>query len=88
MKEIIAVVVVGVALAGLIWNGQSSINARLAGLDDRLHGVETELAGLRGRFDGMDAQLAFLRDDITSRDALIGADNTQGTAQATPGNDG
>ncbi len=84
--EMIAIIAVGVALAGLVLKGQHGLGKRvdeirrdtgevrkdIAGLDTRLRAVETGLAELRGRFDGMDGQLAFLRDYITGRNERTG----------------
>ena len=84
--EMITIIAVGVALAGLVLRGQHGLGKRveelrqnidglrkdIAGLDTRLRAVETGLAELRGRFDGMDGQLAFLRDYITGRNERAG----------------
>ncbi len=84
--EMITIIAVGVALAGLVLKGQHGLGKRvdeirkdtgelrkdIAGLDTRLRAVETGLAELRGRFDGMDGQLAFLRDYITGRNERAG----------------
>ena len=84
--EMITIIAVGVALAGLVLKGQHGLGKRvdeirkdtgelrkdIAGLDTRLRAVETGLAELRGRFDGMDGQLAFLRDYITRRNERAG----------------
>ncbi len=84
--EMIAIIAVGVALAGLVLKGQHGLGKRvdeirrdtgelrkdIAGLDTPLRAVETGLAELRGRFDGMDGQLAFLRDYITGRNERAG----------------
>lgn len=84
--EMITIIAVGVALAGLVLKGQHGLGKRvdeirrdtgelrkdIAGLDTRLRAVETGLAELRERFDGMDGQLAFLRDYITGRNERTG----------------
>ena len=84
--EMITIIAVGVALAGLVLKGQHGLGKRvdeirrdtgelrkdIAGLDTRLRAVETGLAELRGRFDGMDGQFAFLRDYITGRNERAG----------------
>ena len=79
--EMIAIVAVGVALAGLMLRGQHGLDKRvddlrndIAGLDTRLRAVEGGLAELRGRFDGMDSQLGFLRDYITGRNERPGTE--------------
>ena len=72
--ETIAILAVGVALAGLMLRGQHSLDRRvdelrrdldklrgdIAGLDARLRSVETGLAELRG-------QMAMVRDYIMGR---------------------
>ena len=58
--ELIAILAVGVALAGLILNGLRSVNSRLDGFDQRLRAVETGLAEVKG-------QLTIIRDYISGR---------------------
>ncbi len=65
--EMIAIIAVGVALAGLMLRGQHGLDKRIdelrndiARLDDRLRAVETGLAEVKG-------QLAFVRDYIRGR---------------------
>ncbi len=65
--ELIAILAVGVALAGLMLRGQHGLDRRidelrqdLAGLDTRLRAVETGLAEVKG-------QLTIVRDYITGR---------------------
>lgn len=84
--EMITIIAVGVALAGLVLKGQHGLGIRVdelrqnidglrkdtAGLYTRLRAVEKGLAELRGRFNGMDGQLAFLRDHITGRNEPAG----------------
>ena len=78
--ELIAIVAVGVALAGLMPRGQHSLDRRvdelrkdIAGLDTRLRTVETGLAEIKG-------QLTIVRDYIAGRNlpgpetAELGAD--------------
>ena len=77
--ELIAIVAVGVALAGLMLRGQHSLDRRvdelrkdIAGLDTRLRTVETGLAEIKG-------QLTIVRDYIAGRNlppetAELGAD--------------
>lgn len=78
--EMIAIVAVGVALAGLMLRGQHSLDRRvdelckdIAGLDARLRTVETGLAEIRG-------QLTIVRDYITGR-------NMRAPEAAEPGAD-
>ncbi len=63
--ELIAILAVGVALAGLILNGLRSVNSRLDGFDQRLRAVETGLAEVKG-------QLTIIRDYISGRNARGG----------------
>ena len=78
--ELIAIVAVGVALAGLMLRGQHSLDRRvdelrkdIAGLDTWLRTVETGLAEIKG-------QLTIVRDYIAGRNlpgpetAELGAD--------------
>lgn len=67
--EMIAIIAVGVALAGLMLRGQHGLDKRIdelrndiARLDDRLRAVETGLAEIKG-------QLAIVRDYIRGRNA-------------------
>ncbi len=60
--ELIAILAVGVALAGLILNGLRGVNTRLDGFDSRLRDVETGLAEIKG-------QLTIVRDYISGRNA-------------------
>ena len=67
--EMIAIIAVGVALAGLMLRGQHGLDRRvdelrndIARLDDRLRAVETGLAEVKG-------QLAIVRDYIRGRNA-------------------
>lgn len=60
--ELIAILAVGVALAGLILNGQRGVNTRLDGFDERLRAVETGIAEVKG-------QLTIVRDYISGRNA-------------------
>ena len=67
--EMVAIVAVGVALAGLMLRGQHGLDRRvdelrndIGRLDDRLRAVETGLAEVKG-------QLAIVRDYIRGRNA-------------------
>ena len=60
--ELIAILAVGVALAGLILNGLKGVNTRLDGVDKRLRAVETALAEVKG-------QLTIVCDYISGRNA-------------------
>lgn len=71
--ELIAILAVGVALAGLMLRGQHGLDkrvdelrrdltSRIDGLDARLRSVETGLAEVKG-------QLTIVRDYITGRNA-------------------
>ncbi len=58
--EMIAILAVGVALAGLMLSGRRAVDdlrrdltARMDRIDERLHAVEAGQAELRGRFDGI-----------------------------------
>ena len=77
--ELIAILAVGAALAGLILNGLRGVNTRLDGfdrrmdsIDERLRAVETALAEVKG-------QLTIVRDCISGRNAR-GREPTEASA--------
>ena len=67
--ETIAIVAVGIALAGLILNGQRIIGARLDRLDARIDKVEAGQAELRERMAHLEGLLEGLREAIVHRSA-------------------
>ena len=74
--EIIAIVTVGVAIAGLILNGQRGLRAEIAGLRGEIVGlrgeiteIRSELARLRERMAHLEGLLEGLREAITHRAA-------------------
>lgn len=48
--EVLAIMVVGVSLAGLILSGQSSINSRIGRLEAAVHALAERVARLEGAF--------------------------------------
>ena len=67
--EIIAILGVGIALAGLILNGQRGLRAEIAGLRGEIAEVRAELAQLRERMAHLEGLLEGLREAISVRSA-------------------
>ena len=65
--EIIAILGVGVALAGLILNGQRGLRADIAGLRGEIAEIRAEIAQLRERMAHLEGLLEGLREAITGR---------------------
>ena len=64
--ELIAILAIGVALAGLILQGQRSLGARIDGVENslsaRIDGVESSLGA---RMDRIEAELREIRDRLS-----------------------
>lgn len=74
--ELIAILAVGVALAGLILNGQRGVNVRLDGIDKRIDGIDKRMDGIDERLRAVETalaevkgQFAIVRDYISGRNA-------------------
>lgn len=81
--ELIAILAVGVALAGLILNGLKGVNKRLDGVDKRMDGFDKRMDDFGRRMDSIDerlravetalaevkGQLTIVRDYISGRNA-------------------
>ena len=65
--EIIAILGVGIALAGLILNGQRGLRAEIAGLRGEIAEVRAEVAQLRERMAHLEGLLEGLREAISGR---------------------
>ncbi|MDE0408966.1 MAG: hypothetical protein OXN81_14040 [Alphaproteobacteria bacterium] len=79
----IAILAVGVALAGLVLNGQRGVNVRLDGIDKRIDGIDKRMDSIDKRMDSIDerlravetalaevkGQLTIVRDYISGRNA-------------------
>ena len=84
--ELIAILAVGIALAGLILNGLRGVNTRLDGFDKRMDGFDKRMDGFDKRMDSIDerlravetalaevkGQLTIVRDYISGRNARGG----------------
>ena len=69
--ELIATLAIGVALAGLILQGQRGLGARMdrleARLDARMDGLEAELREIRDRLSRLEGKMDFLEAYIVGR---------------------
>ena len=69
--ELIAILAVGAALAGLILQGQRGLGARMdrleARLDARMDGLEAELREIRDRLSRLEGKVDFLESYIVRR---------------------
>ncbi len=69
--ELIAILAIGVALAGLILQGQRGLGARMdrleARLDARMDGLEAELREIRDRLSRLEGKMDFLEGYIVRR---------------------
>ena len=65
--EIIAILGVGIALAGLILNGQRGLRGEIAGLRGEIAAVRAEVAQLRERMAHLEGLLEGLREAISGR---------------------
>ena len=65
--EMIAIVAVGVALAGVILTGQRGVRAEIAGLRGEIAEIRDGVAQLRERMAHLEGLLEGLREAITGR---------------------
>ena len=63
--ELIAILAVGVALAGLILRGQSGLGRRMDRLDGRMDRLEARMDGLDERLRAVEAAIAEIRGQLT-----------------------
>lgn len=73
--ELIAILAVGVALAGLVLQGQSSLGRRLDkrmdGLEVRMDGLDKRMDRLEGRMDRLEARMDSLDERLRAVEAAI-----------------
>ena len=67
--EIIAIVAVGVALAGVILTSNRGLRQDIRRLDERITGLEARIGELRERMAHLEGLLEGLRESITGRAA-------------------
>lgn len=67
--ELIAILAVGVALAGLILNGLKGVNTRLDGVDKRMDSIDERLRAVETGLAEVKGQLTIVRDYISGRNA-------------------
>ena len=65
--EIIAILAVGVALAGLILTSSRGLRQDMRRLDERISGLESQIGELRERMAHLEGLLEGLREAITGR---------------------
>ena len=67
--ELIAILAVGVALAGLTLRGHHGLGARIDGLDARMDRLDARMdrfeARVDARFDGLEAEMREIRDRLS-----------------------
>lgn len=71
--ELIAILGTGVALAGLIWQGQRGLGTRIDRLELRLDRVEAGLQEIRDRLSRLEGKMDFLEGYIVRRNEQPGA---------------
>ena len=71
MPELIAILGIGVALAGVIWQGLRRIDSRIdrveSGLGERIDRVENVLVEIRDRLSRLEGKMDFLEGYIVRR---------------------
>ena len=77
--ELIAILAVGVALAGLILNGLKGVNTRLDGVDKRMDSIDERLRAVETGLAEVKGQLTIVRDYISGRNAR-GREPTEASA--------
>ena len=65
--ELIAILAVGVALAGLMLRGHHGLGARMDRLKVRMDGIEAELKEIRDRLSRLEGKVDFLEGYIVRR---------------------
>ncbi len=69
--ELIAILGVGIALAGMIWQGQRSLRtdlgARMDRIEARMDGIEGQLREIRDRLARLEGKVDFLEAWISGR---------------------
>ena len=65
--ELIGIVTVGVALAGVILTSSRGLRQDMRRLDERISGLESQIGELRERMEHLEGLLEGLREAITGR---------------------
>ena len=66
--ELIAILAVGAALAGLILQGQRGLGLRMDRLEARMDRLEAEMREVRDRLSRLEGKMDFLEGQILRRD--------------------
>ena len=69
--EIVSIVAVGIALAGVILTGQRQMRAEIAVLKQEVSGMNARLARLEGVVSGMDTRLLRLEGVVNGMDVRV-----------------
>ena len=84
--EMIAILAVGAALAGLMWQGQRGLRAdlradqqnlraellgRMDGLESRMDGLESRMDRIEGRMDRIEGRLTELGDRVSRIEGML-----------------
>lgn len=70
--ELVAILAVGVALAGLILNGQNHANRRIDALEQRLEGrIDALEQQVNQRFDRLESRLAALEQRVARLEGVL-----------------
>ena len=76
--ELIAILAVGVALAGLILNGLKGVNKRLDGVDKRMDGFDRRMDSIDERLRAVETALAEVKGQLTIVRDYISGRNARG----------
>ena len=76
--ELIAILAVGIALAGLILNGLRGVNTRLDGFDKRMDGFDKRMDGFDKRLRAVETALAEVKGQLTIVRDYISGRNARG----------
>ena len=66
--ELIAILAIGVALAGVTLQGQRGLGARMDRLGARMDRLEAEMKEVRDRLSRLEAKMDFVESHIVRRD--------------------
>lgn len=85
--ELIAILAVGAALAGLILNGLKGVNKRLDGFDKRMDGFDRRMDSIDERLRAVETALAEVKGQLTIVRDYISGRNARGRGPAEAGAD-
>ncbi len=85
--ELIAILAVGVALAGLILNGLKGVNKRLDGVDKRMDSIDRRMDSIDERLRAVETGLAEVKGQLTIVRDYISGRNARGRGPAEAGAD-